>query len=226
MADAKISALPAVTVPALTDEIPVNQAGTTKKETISQVLSLGLPNWSTAGATYIYTYMDGLRFWGYASSGFGTYTSKAIYLIIVPCNQSGVIRKLDVYIRVSAGSGAGSVLGVYENGGNLLGSANVVNASGQPLTATLDNPVTMVKGNVYWFAWTTEHATVSLQSIFNGSTEDPKMHNLDSQVRAGIAANPSTGSGASLALPTTFAGLGAISANTSGSTSPYIQGRP
>lgn len=31
MADAKISALPAVTVPAMTDEIPVNQGGATKK---------------------------------------------------------------------------------------------------------------------------------------------------------------------------------------------------
>ncbi len=42
MADTKISALPAITVPALTDEIPVNQGGTTKKETIAQILGLGI----------------------------------------------------------------------------------------------------------------------------------------------------------------------------------------
>ena len=37
MADAKISALPAVTTPATTDEFPVNQGGTTKKETLAQI---------------------------------------------------------------------------------------------------------------------------------------------------------------------------------------------
>lgn len=37
MADTKISALPAVTTPATTDEIPVNQGGSTKKETIAQI---------------------------------------------------------------------------------------------------------------------------------------------------------------------------------------------
>lgn len=39
-ADAKISELPAVTTPALTDQIPVNQGGTTKRLTSSQLLTL------------------------------------------------------------------------------------------------------------------------------------------------------------------------------------------
>lgn len=37
MADTKVSALPAVTTPAGTDELPVNQAGTSKKLTLAQV---------------------------------------------------------------------------------------------------------------------------------------------------------------------------------------------
>lgn len=41
MADVKISALPAVATPAGTDEFAVNQAGTTKKMTLSQILSAG-----------------------------------------------------------------------------------------------------------------------------------------------------------------------------------------
>lgn len=41
MANTKISALPAVTAPALTDEIPVNQSGTTKKTTLSQLIPDG-----------------------------------------------------------------------------------------------------------------------------------------------------------------------------------------
>ncbi len=40
MADVKISALPAVTTPASTDEFPVNQGGTTKKQTRAQVHTL------------------------------------------------------------------------------------------------------------------------------------------------------------------------------------------
>ena len=41
MADVKISALPAVVTPAGTDEFAVNQGGTTKKETLSQILGAG-----------------------------------------------------------------------------------------------------------------------------------------------------------------------------------------
>ena len=37
MADTKVSALPAVTVPATTDEFPVNQGGTSKKVTLAQI---------------------------------------------------------------------------------------------------------------------------------------------------------------------------------------------
>lgn len=40
MADTKISALPAVTAPALTDEFAVNQSGTSKKMTLAQVASV------------------------------------------------------------------------------------------------------------------------------------------------------------------------------------------
>lgn len=42
MADVKISALPSVATPAGTDEFAVNQAGTTKKMTLSQLLASGL----------------------------------------------------------------------------------------------------------------------------------------------------------------------------------------
>ena len=38
MADAKISALTAVTTPAVADEFAVNQSGTSKKETLKQIL--------------------------------------------------------------------------------------------------------------------------------------------------------------------------------------------
>lgn len=40
MANAKISALTAVTTPALTSEVPVNEAGTTKKMTLTQIQAL------------------------------------------------------------------------------------------------------------------------------------------------------------------------------------------
>lgn len=40
MADTKVSALTAVATPAVADEIPVNQAGTSKKETAAQLLSM------------------------------------------------------------------------------------------------------------------------------------------------------------------------------------------
>jgi hypothetical protein len=50
VADAKISALPAVTTPALTDEFPVNQGGTSKKATLSQIRSLSAPTFVAAGA--------------------------------------------------------------------------------------------------------------------------------------------------------------------------------
>jgi hypothetical protein len=40
MADTKVSALTAVTTPALTDEFPVNQGGTSKKVTLDQIISL------------------------------------------------------------------------------------------------------------------------------------------------------------------------------------------
>lgn len=40
MADTKISGLAAVTVPAVTDEIPVNQAGASKKLTVAQIAEL------------------------------------------------------------------------------------------------------------------------------------------------------------------------------------------
>lgn len=42
MADTKISALTAVTTPALTDELPVNQGGTSKKMTLQQISDLFL----------------------------------------------------------------------------------------------------------------------------------------------------------------------------------------
>lgn len=53
MADTKISALTAETVPAGTDEIPVNQSGTTKKLTLAQVNSYAEPisNGSVANQT-------------------------------------------------------------------------------------------------------------------------------------------------------------------------------
>ena len=44
MADTKVSALPAVTTPAGTDEIPVNQAGTSKKLTLTQVKAFASPD--------------------------------------------------------------------------------------------------------------------------------------------------------------------------------------
>jgi hypothetical protein len=47
MADTKVSALTAVTTPASTDELPVNQAGTSKKMTLAQLVThlqtLGMP---------------------------------------------------------------------------------------------------------------------------------------------------------------------------------------
>lgn len=44
MADTKISGLTAVTVPAETDELAVNQSGTSKKMTLNQVSSFTLTN--------------------------------------------------------------------------------------------------------------------------------------------------------------------------------------
>jgi autotransporter adhesin len=49
MADVKISALPAVTVPATTDVVPVVQGGVTKQETLAQLLSLG--PWTSGAGT-------------------------------------------------------------------------------------------------------------------------------------------------------------------------------
>jgi hypothetical protein len=52
MADAKISALPAVTVPVRTHEIPVNESGTDKKLTSAQLLDLAYPNAGKIAAAY------------------------------------------------------------------------------------------------------------------------------------------------------------------------------
>ena len=52
MADTKVSALPAVTTPAGTDEFPVNQAGTSKKLTLAQVKAFASPDtYSTLTST-------------------------------------------------------------------------------------------------------------------------------------------------------------------------------
>lgn len=83
MADTKISALTAVTTPALTDEFPVNQSSSSKRETLTQVKSLmqaanGMPVIVHLGSDYTNnsttgTEITGLQFGGLVA---GTYLAK------------------------------------------------------------------------------------------------------------------------------------------------------
>jgi hypothetical protein len=58
MADSKISALTAVTTPAATDELAVNQSGTSKKMTLAQSTALagGAVQYTTAGSIWTWTF--------------------------------------------------------------------------------------------------------------------------------------------------------------------------
>lgn len=59
MADTKISALPAVTTPASTDEFAINQTGTSKKATLAQIMGSGVIIGTPMTPTVSCTLLDG-----------------------------------------------------------------------------------------------------------------------------------------------------------------------
>lgn len=94
MADTKISALTAVTTPAGTDEIPVNQGGTTKKLTLSQINA----------------YTDPVRLASTAAQGAGfaadTYVTGSGLLVPQTKMQAGVVYRCQILVTKTAASTA------------------------------------------------------------------------------------------------------------------------
>lgn len=180
-------------------------------------------NWSTAGNTHIFTFMDSGRPPLFSASGFGLYAANTVYAIAVPANVSGVINKIDGFLRQGVAATKGADVGVYDGSGNLIASSNLVAPNGQPQTWALGSTVTITAGSLYWLAWCTEDsAAAELFSLF-GSANDATMYNVNGQIRSATAANACTGTGASLVMPAT---LGTITANASKDTAPFLQGRP
>lgn len=182
-------------------------------------------NWTTSGS-HIYTLMDSGQPFLFALSGFSAYTSKQLYLIAVPANVSGQINNINAYGNTAAGSGSsGEAVGVYAgpaSGATLVTYKTLTSANGQPQSWTLPSTATVTAGTMYWLAFCTDDTTYSLYSAFH-YTQDVAMLNINGNVRSGIAANPCTSSGSSLTMPSS---TGAISANSSKDTAPFLEGTP
>jgi len=123
MADVKISALPAVVTPAGTDEFAVNQGGTTKKMTLSQILaSVGAGSFSSVASAG-----DG-DFGGDAlASPLSVYLNTAAGQLRSVIYQTGGVARWSVRAEstAEAGSDAGSDFEVvaYTDAGAAVGTA-------------------------------------------------------------------------------------------------------
>lgn len=182
-------------------------------------------NWNVAANTHIYVPMDSGKPINPAGVGFGTYTSKVVYVVAVPANVSGAITKMDGFYEAALGGSNGGAVAVYSDdlaGTRALIASSTSIASGQPQTWILSGTATITAGNLYWFAWCTDSSTAALYSAF-ASANEVTLYNVGSQTRSATAANPCTGTGSGLTMP---AFLGALTANSSLNTGPYLQGRP
>jgi hypothetical protein len=94
-----ISAKPAVTVPALTDTTVVVQGGVTKKETLSQVLSLFAPQKYISGLTYANNGTDAVNDIDIAAGSCSDSTNVNILIL------SAITKQSDVAWAVGTGAG-------------------------------------------------------------------------------------------------------------------------
>jgi hypothetical protein len=200
---------------------PTGPAGPTGAQGPSGSGGSGGASWTTPG-THIFTFMDAGKYPSLTATGFGSYAPKVVYVIELPANESGSINNIDAYPRIGGSGSTGAAVGVYNGTGTLLASKSLTAWNNQPQTWTLTNTANITAGSIYWLAWSTEDTSAQLFSLF-ASTIDVGMYNIGADIRCGTGANPATGTGATFALP---AALGAITANSSMYTNPFLQGRP
>lgn len=103
MADTKISALSAVTTPVGTDEFPVNQAGTSKKVTLSQIRksSPTVPTVVSVGAEFTSTGVP-------TATLPGTHAANDILVLVIQSSNDSAVAAPTGYARLGPSNGIGA----------------------------------------------------------------------------------------------------------------------
>ena len=126
--------------------------------------------------------------------------------MFVPANDMAVA-STTYYVSGFSGCPCGLAAAIYTESGDLVGQqATAVSASGA-LHLLFDSPHLLTAGKIYYFAWAVDNTNTSLHAAGGGSWLFQILLNLDGTVRSGIAANPATGTGASMAMPSTLGAL-------------------
>ncbi len=96
-------------------------------------------------------------------------------------------------------------LGLYSASGNLIGQGVRSFDKPAPILVAMNSPVTLSQGTPYYFAWTADNPTVTLEAVGDTNQTLYQLLNMDvALTRDGIAGNAATGSGSALTLPSSW----------------------
>lgn len=126
MADTKISALTAATAALGADELPINEAGTTKKLTVAQIGTYVDPFWNVATAA---------QGPGFASD---TYVTKSGIVLPQARMQAGVVYRCALVFTKTGAGVATPIFNVRVGAAGTTSDASVLTYTGPAQTAVID----------------------------------------------------------------------------------------
>ena len=146
MADSKVSALTEKTTLDGTEEILINDAGTSKKSSVTNVLAV-------SPSTHVYQAPGGFNGWGTASHYIrdNDVTSTAAGTGSIPIVKTGTLKNLRVEVYTNGMSSGTKVYELFVNGSGSGILINITSASGTALLEDLVNTAAVTKGDTLAF---------------------------------------------------------------------------
>ena len=185
----------------------------------------GAPTFTNANS-HIWTFMDSGQPFIYGALSNMGFSSKLIYGFTVPAAFAGTVDFMQFWTRTGGAGGTGQTVGIYACGtttctnATLLNHGNTTAAAGQPQTIAISGGQALVAGSLYAFTFCTDDAaSLNLSTLFDGNANSSSWYNTNSNVRI-FSAGSCTGSGGSLAMPSS---LGTLTAVTN---VPFLVGQP